>query len=99
MHDDRCRVALDDTDLEEHRGPARSDDQREPFVELENPDGVAVGMQHALVAHGVLACRRSNDRIVPPVSKLTCCAVTVNCWPVASTALPVAGAQAGSSAA
>jgi hypothetical protein len=62
VDDDRRGGAVDDSGQEHDRARASTDDHREAFIEFEDPDRIAVDMEHVLVADAVSAGAVGDDR-------------------------------------
>lgn len=62
MHDELDSVAHRDTDLE-HSAAVIGTDQHRQTVEVEDSDGVSVGVEHVVISDPVLSSACQNHRI------------------------------------
>jgi hypothetical protein len=72
MDDHRRWIALDHADLKDDCGPVRADEHGEPVIEFEDPDRIALGVQHVLIGDAVLAGAVRDHRIDTHHPKLPC---------------------------
>lgn len=72
MDDDRAGRRLDHTYLIEDGSSVASDDHRQALVELEDTDGMGIGVADVFVADSMLAGTRRDDRVGTHSDKLAC---------------------------